>query len=64
MNLLHFDQVYGGALCCIWQDEMRFFPDKASAERWAARQGFKAVFAESEPIEPMYMYGVTGEEQE
>ena len=50
ITTLHFDQVYGGALCCIWQDEMRFFPDCASAERWAARQGFKATFGDSDAL--------------
>jgi hypothetical protein len=62
MNALPFTTV-NGLLTCIWDDRYEFFPDRESAERWALRQGFVAVFEEPEPFEPLYMYGVTGEEQ-
>jgi hypothetical protein len=35
-----------GLLTCIWDDRYEFFPDRESAERWALRQGFRAVFEE------------------
>lgn len=35
---------------CFWEDgELKIFKDAGVAERWAERQGFKAVFVEEEP---------------
>jgi hypothetical protein len=32
---------------CVWEDgEIKIFKDAAVAEKWAAMQGFKAVFLE------------------
>lgn len=60
-------------LYCIWQDELRLFPDEFSAFQWANRRGLKAVFVKNEP-EPEavpadgrvdYRFlGITGEEQD
>jgi hypothetical protein len=34
---------------CFWEDgELKIFKDAGVAERWAERQGFKAVFVEGE----------------
>lgn len=57
-------------LYCIWQDELKLFPDAESACRWADRRGLKAVFVKDEPepetepgrIEYRFL-GVTGEEE-
>lgn len=31
-------------LQCVWNDELRFFPDEDHARAWASRQGLRAVF--------------------
>lgn len=47
-QILHFDRWEGNypRLQCVWNDELRFFPDEQSACRWARRQGLRAVFPE------------------
>lgn len=60
-------------LYCIWQEELKLFPDEVSASKWADRRGLKAVFVKNEP-EPEavpadgrvdYRFlGITGEERD
>ena len=72
-TLIHFAASRGDlfAYSCIWQDELKLFPDAESARRWADRRGLKAVFVKDEPgpeaeagrIEYRFL-GVTGCEDE
>ncbi|MCG5072260.1 hypothetical protein [Paraburkholderia tagetis] len=54
-------------LQCVWNDELRFFPNEEAARAWAHRQGFRAVFPETAVAElrgVAYQFlGITGEEQ-
>ncbi|KWF90376.1 hypothetical protein [Burkholderia cepacia] len=70
---IHFTASRGNlfAYSCIWQDELKLFPDAESACRWAGRRGLKAVFVKDEPepetepgrVEYRFL-GVTGCEDE
>lgn len=66
MTQIHFTHWEGNhpRLQCVWNDELRFFPDEDHARAWASRQGLRAVFQEEVLHPPLYMYGVTGLEDE
>lgn len=67
MTTLTFDRWTGDhpRLYCIWQDELRLFPDTEAAQRWARRQGLRAVFPDTrEPEGIAYQFlGLTGLEE-